>query len=114
LHYLTAGAEILALGENALVVVDVVLPAVLGPRNSQHQCYWGLWSLASILVLVRKAGVVAYMITSGQWIRGDGDNERARANWRFIEPSREKASSRMNVPAVTELAIGLVTGSCAC
>ena len=60
--YLAAGLEVLALGVDALVVVDVVLPAVLG------------------LVLVREAGVEAW------WNRGSAQCIPDTANACSIYP----------------------------
>jgi hypothetical protein len=36
-RYLAAGAEIVAFGDDALMVINVVLPAVLGPLGRHQQ-----------------------------------------------------------------------------
>lgn len=76
--YLSARLEVLALGEDTLVVVDVVLPAVLGPNAAVSSCCvlrcmvsfgragWGalrrsesLFRESHVLVLIGEASVVA-------------------------------------------------------
>ena len=64
LLYLTAWLEVLALCHDTLVVVDIVLPAVLG------------------LVLVRKAGVEACVIGSVCCL-GSLSHHRAMIVWRY-------------------------------
>ena len=61
--YLTAWGKVLALGKDALVVVDIILPAVLCPRDSSEIVTARIEYLCGyILVLVGKPGVEAWQV----------------------------------------------------
>lgn len=57
--YLLAGAEVVTLGLDTLVVVDIVLPAVLGPGKSRiRRSALSEDPGSSVLVLLGETGVV--------------------------------------------------------
>ena len=57
--YLAARTEFFALGKDAFVVVDVILPAVLGPLLRSASPCRPYPQIIDILVLVREARVIA-------------------------------------------------------
>ena len=59
-RYLTAWTKVFALGIDTLLVVDIVLPAVLGPTVDQYTHRNFTRTDHGILVLIGEAGIVAW------------------------------------------------------
>lgn len=106
LIYLTAGAEVLSLGVHTLVVVDIVLPAVLGPGRKTSKVSCDLWVMiqdGDALILLRETGIEAYnRIVKMLVVRYlSPDREKpARANFAGTGLFIRNSSGRTNVPAI--------------